>query len=194
MKKQLHQLSMTAVGVILTLGTWTKAPIQAATIRADFFTELTQVNANVPGIGVGTLVRGTILYNKVPNEEAIPLDFTLSIGNNDFTFDDVTEIRVSDWEGTGGFDTQATLKATEGLGDWSEGISFEIFQEFGDSNLFLNSISGDASAYSIGGLNLNRQEVPPVPEPEMLAGIAVAGVIGWWLRRKRKVSGYSATV
>lgn len=191
MKKQLHQ-SMTSIGVIfLTLGTWSKAPTQAATVRADFSAEINYVNADVPGIEIGTLVSGTILYETVPNESEIPLDFTLSFGSNDFTFDDLEEIRVSDFQGTRGFSTQAILKPTEGLGDFSEGISFEIFQEFGDSNLFLNSISSESGVQGLQTLRLSRQEV--VPEPLTFGGTAIAGTVGWWLRRKRKASHYSTT-
>jgi hypothetical protein len=194
MKKQLQQ-SMTSIGVILlTLGTWSKAPTQAATIKADFSAEINYVNANVPGIGIGTLVSGTILYETVLDElDQIPLDFTLSFGNNDFTFDDLEEIRVSDFQGTSGFDIQAILKPREGLGDFSEGIFFEIFQEFGDSNLFLNSISSESSVRGYQTLNLSRQEVTPVPEPLTFGGTAVAGTLGLWLRRKRKASHYSTT-
>ncbi len=184
--KQLRQLPITAIGVILlTLGTWSKAPTQAATIKADFFANLNQVEGNVPGVEVGTIVSGSILYETVPNQsDQIPLDFTLSIGSNQFTFEDVIQIRVLDFESSRGFDTKATLKPREGLVDLNDGISFEIFQEYEDSILILNL--GKFSAFS-NGFNLTREEVTTVPEPDMLVGTAIAGAMGWWLNRKRKV-------
>ncbi len=44
---------------------------------------------------------------------------------------------------------------------------------------------GSAGEDSIGNKSVLNQ---PVPEPLTIAGTAVAGVMGWWMRRKHKVS------
>jgi hypothetical protein len=66
------------------------------------------------------------------------LDFSLSVADVDFTTNDVLSATVTEFADTLGFDAQLELKGRPGLGAFAEPFRFEIFQEFGDSNLFLD--------------------------------------------------------
>jgi hypothetical protein len=63
-----------------------------------------------------------------------------------------------------------TLTGHPGVGAFTEPFRFEIFQEFGDSNLFLSGQNANAS----GPVALGFQAVSPIPEPSSLVLLATA--------------------
>jgi hypothetical protein len=141
----------------------------ATAVRVHFGSTLDSVVGAVPGIDVGTPVIGSLVYEAdsptFPQFGFPVIDFFLSVGDIDFTMEDVLGGHVLEFPSTAGFDAQVQLRGRPGLGAFSESFSLEIFQEFGDSNLFLTG--QDFTAFG-AGLNLTFEGVAPIPEPSSL--------------------------
>jgi hypothetical protein len=148
----------------------------ATTVRVRFGSTLERVVGDVP-LDVGTPVLGSLVYDAesptFPQFGFPLLDFSLSVGDIDFTMEDVLSARVLEFVGTFGFDAQVHLKGRPGLGDFSELFFFEIFREFGDSSLFLTR--EDFNAHVFGPLvSLEFDAASPVPEPSSLVLLVTA--------------------
>ena len=140
---------------------------------------------DVPGIDVGTPVIGRLVYDASSTSPFPVLDFFLSAGDIDFTIDDVLSASVVEFLGTAGFSAGADLKGRPGLGDWSELVAFQIFREFGESNLFLSA--GDGSADAFGHVALSFEAASPIPEPSSLVLLVNALCVALGARMSRVV-------
>jgi hypothetical protein len=141
----------------------------ANTVRVDFGSALERVDGDIP-FTVGTPLLGSLLYG-AESPLAFPLlDFSMSVAGVDFTTRDVLSAKVVEFADTLGFDAQLELMGRPGLGAFAEPFQFEIFQEFGDSNLSLRGGNSTAS----GGVRLDFDDASPVPEPSSLVLLVTA--------------------
>lgn len=141
----------------------------APTVRVDFESVLERVDGDIP-FAIGTPVLGSLVYG-AESPSAFPLlDFSMSVAGVDFTTGDVLSAAVTEFADTLGFDAQLELKGRQGMGAFAEPFRFEIFQEFGDSNLILRGGNSTAS----GGVGLAFADASPIPEPCSLVLLVTA--------------------
>jgi hypothetical protein len=150
----------------------------ADSVRVDFESALERVDGDIP-FPVGTPVLGSLLYG-AGSPLAFPLlDFSMSLAGIDFATRDVLSATVVEFADTLGFDAQLEVEGRPGLGAFAERFRFEIFQEFGDSNLFLDGGNATAS----GSVGLVFHDASPVPEPSSLvllvAALSLCGATRW---------------
>jgi hypothetical protein len=145
-------------------------------VRVNFASELGIARGDVPGIHPGTVVSGSFVYDaSEPAVNGYPVvDFLFTAADITFGFDDVLEAAVFEYQGTHGFEVRAQLQGRPELHDWSAGVEFEIFQEFGESNLFLVGVESDARAQ--GHVSLEFENAIPEP-PTFVLGILSAALL-----------------
>jgi hypothetical protein len=143
----------------------------ATQVIVTFGGVVSEVRGEIPAIPLGTFVSGRFVYDLDVVDSstgASPIiDLLISAGEITFTDSDLLESRVHEFVGTFGFDAQALLRGRPGLGDFSEGVLFEVFAEFADFNFFLSGAATGASAS--GGLRFLEFEdastSSAIPEP-----------------------------
>jgi hypothetical protein len=146
----------------------------AELVRVNFVSELDIASGDVPGIHPGTVVSGSFVYDaSAPVVDRYSLvDFHLTAADITFGFDDVLEAAVFEYQGTHGFEVQAQLQGRPEQQDWSAGVEFAIFQEFGESNLFLNG--AESAAHAQGNVSLEFQNAIPEPSTLVLGMLSAA--------------------
>jgi hypothetical protein len=147
---------------------------EADIVRVNFVSQLDVTSGNVPGIHPGTIVSGSLVYDASdPDVGRLSLvDFLLIAADITFGLDDVLDAAVFEFEGTFGFAAQALLQGRPELQDWSGGVQFEIFREFGDSNLFLGGVESEAHAH--GHVSLEFENAIPEPSTFVLGTLSAA--------------------
>jgi hypothetical protein len=86
------------------------------------------------------------------------------------------------WTSTGGITASVDVLGRTDFGDWSGGLTLALFQEFGDSKLFLFSPAASGRA----GINLEPLAIPPagqVPLPSAFWLLALGFGLVWSTRR-----------
>lgn len=171
--RQRWAFSPSAILISLYLSIGAVSDAQAMLItRLHYDADLDFVDAAVPGISPGMRVMGSFVFDRdeATNEYSPVTNFTLSVGNLEFTQNDVVSSEVLLWTSTGGITAYVGLLGRPGLGDWSDGVSLHLFQEYGDSNLFLFSWATSSSMRGHLGINLEplaTRPSDPIPEPSV---------------------------
>lgn len=182
-RRWVFSLSVILINLCPSIGAVSDA--QAALItRLHYYAELDVVDATVPGVVLGTPVSGSFVFDwhESSNEYTPVTEFTLSVGGQEFTQDDVKSSAVMHWTSTGGITATVELFGRPDFGDWSDGLTLELFQEFGDSNLFLFSPTASGRA----GIDLEPLAIPPagqVPLPSAFWLLASGFGVVWSARR-----------